>query len=312
MRFFRVYFIFTACASVIGVAQQPFSPDGPVLSPRLSKGARPSGSAPSLRVDVSRVMVPVIVTDSDDHVVEGLSKQDFRVLEDGVPQEVTEFFVNDSPVSVGIVLDSSNSMRTKFDAARQAVGAFLRRGLLGDRFFLIAVHDRPELVHAFTSNVEELEHDMKPMLPYGWTSLYDGMFLGVDHLKRSADLRRVLLVLSDGGDNNSRYTESEIKNLVMESDVRVFTISILERSPAVEKLAERSGGRAFRVHKIEELVDKAAELSSLVHHEYVLGFKPTSQNRDGKYHTVKVELTQPTDRTRFHTSWRHGYYAPVQ
>jgi Ca-activated chloride channel homolog len=312
MRYLAVFALALACVCVIGVAAQPFSPDDPVLSPRLSKGARPSGSAASLRVDVNRVMIPVIVTDSDDHVVEGLKKQDFRILEDGVPQDVTEFFVNDSPVSVGIVLDSSNSMRSKFEAARQAVGAFLRRGLLGDRFFLIAVHDRPELVHAFTSDVEEIEREMKPIQPYGWTSLYDGMFLGIDRLKRAADLRRVLLVLSDGGDNNSRYTESEIRNLIQESDVRVFTISILERSTAVEKLAERSGGRAFRVHKIEELVDKAAELSSLVHHEYVLGFKPTSQNRDGKYHTVKVELTQLADRARFHTSWRHGYYAPIQ
>jgi Ca-activated chloride channel homolog len=311
MRYLAVFALALASVCVIGVAAQPFS-DDPVLSPRLSKSARPSGSAASLRVDVSRVMVPVMVTDSDDHMVEGLKKQDFRVLEDGVPQEVTEFFENDSPVSVGIVLDSSNSMRNKFDSARQAVAAFLRRGLLGDRFFLVAVHDRPELVHTFTSDVEEIEREMKPMLPYGWTALYDGMFLGIDRLKRPTDLRRVLLVLSDGGDNNSRYTESEIRNLIQESDVRVFTISILERSSALEKLAERSGGRAFRVHKIEDVVDKAAELSSLVHREYVLGFKPTSKNRDGKYHNVKVELTQLADRARFHTSWRHGYYAPLQ
>ncbi len=312
MRYLAVFALALAFVCVIGVAAQPFS-DDPVLSPRLSKGARPSGSAASLRVDVNRVMVPVIVTDSDDHMVEGLKKQDFRVLEDGVPQDVTEFFENDSPVSVGIVLDSSNSMRNKFDSARQAVAAFLRRGLLGDRSFLIAVHDRPELLHASTSDVEEIEREMKPMQPYGWTALYDSMFLGIDHLKKQpTDLRRVLLVLSDGGDNNSRYTESEIRNLVQESDVRVFTISILERSAALEKLAERSGGRAFRVHKIEELVDTAAELSSLVHREYVLGFKPTAKNRDGKYHTVRVELTQLADRARFHTSWRHGYYAPIQ
>jgi VWFA-related protein len=225
---------------------------------------------------------------------------------------VNQFFVDESPVSVGIVLDASNSMRNKIDHARKAISSFLRMSLPGDEFFLITVQDHPELAHAFTADDEAIASEMAGIQPRGWTALYDGMYLGINHLKRAARGRRVLLVLSDGGDNNSRFTESDMKNLIRESDVRIFTISILERSPSVEKLADQSGGRAFRVHKLEDLAPQAVALSALVHGEYVLEFTPSAQNRDGKYHTIKVELAQSANGARLHTSWRHGYYAPSQ
>ena len=311
MRYFIAFTILTTCSSVTGIAQEQPSLDNSSLTVSVSRRAKPRTQA-SLRLDVDRVLIPVTVTDPDDRKVQGLRKQDFRLLEDGVPQEVSEFFEDESPVSVGIVLDSSNSMRNKIDSARQAIRAFLRLSLPEDEFFLITVQDQPELVHAFTSDHNEITQELANIQPRGWTALYDSIYLGINHLKRARTTRRVLLVLSDGGDNNSRYTESEIRSLVRESDVRIFTVSLLGRSPSVEKLSAQSGGRAFLVHKLEDLPDTAVALSSLVHGEYVLGFKPASPNRDGKFHTIQVELNQAANATRLHTSWRHGYYAPVE
>jgi Ca-activated chloride channel family protein len=121
-------------------------------------------------------------------------------------------------------------------------------------------------------------------------------------------------VLSDGGDNNSRYTESEVMHLVQESDVRIFAISIRTGAPALDKLTQESGGRAVRVKDADDLPDMAANLSTEIHSEYVLGYTPTDSQRDGKYRKVKVELLQPdtSASARLRTSWRHGYYGPGQ
>jgi VWFA-related protein len=156
-----------------------------------------------------------------------------------------------------------------------------------------------------------MEHELAEIKPLGWTALYDGMYLGVNHVRRRGD-NRALVVLSDGGDNNSRYTESEIKSMVRESDVRVFSVSILGRSPSLEKIAQESGGVALHAHKLSELPDVAASLSEFIHGQYVVGFSPAAEPHDGKYHSVKVELDQPAGVTGRHVSWRHGYYSPVQ
>jgi VWFA-related protein len=301
------------CVSWIGLGQDQSLRDNPAATGEaVVRKTKQIRAAASLRFDVNRVLIPATVTDPDDHQVQGLHKENFRLLQDGVPQVITEFFVDEGPVSVGIVLDASNSMRPRIAQAGEAIKSFLRLSLPEDEFFLISVQDHPELVHGFTTQADAIVGEVGAIQPHGWTALYDGMYFGISHLKRAARGRHVLLVLSDGGDNNSRYTESEIKALVRESDVRIFTISILDRSPFLERVAEESGGRALRVHKLDELPEKAAELSALVHGEYVLGFTPGAQNRDGKLHAVKVEVTQPADGTRLRVSWRRGYYAPLE
>ena len=302
-----------AGATAVGLAQEKPSLDDRSASASVSRRVKaPRTPLASLQVRVNRVLIPATVTDAEDHKVEGLRKQDFRVLEDGVPREITDFFIDESPVSVGIVLDSSNSMRPRFDDARRGVAAFLRLSHPEDEFFLIAVQDQPELLHAFTADPNAILKEIDWIQPQGWTALYDGMYLGINGMRRARHEHRVLLVLSDGGDNNSRYTETEIKHLVQESDVRIFTISILEHSPIVERLADESGGRAFRVHNLQELPEKATALSALVHGEYVLGFSPANDKRDGKRHAVKVELANPPKGAHLHMTWRHGYSAPLE
>ena len=132
-------------------------------------------------------------------------------------------------------------------------------------------------------------------------------------MKHATHGRKVLLVLSDGGDNNSRYTEIEITNLVKEADVRIFPISIFERSRVLEAIAEESGGRAFRVRKLAELAELVANVSAELHSEYVLGFVPAEGPIDGKYRKVRVEVTsQVAGLGRLHASWKRGYYSPVE
>jgi Ca-activated chloride channel homolog len=274
--------------------------------------AVPKRTAPTFRLRVHRVLVPVTVTNDHGGKVDGLHKEDFRIFQDGVRQTISEVFVDESPVAVGIVLDASNSMRDRIDASRRALGTFLRLSLPNDEFSLITVRDRPELVHFFTTNVDEIEHELSTVPTMGWTALYDGMYLGIHHAMKAGAENRVLLVLSDGGDNNSRYTESEIRNLVRESDVRIYSITIAGRAPSIEKLALESGGLAVHVHKLDELPAVVASLSALIHGEYVIGFSPEASTADGKYHVTKVEVVQPPDGKRFHASWRHGYYAPPQ
>jgi len=266
----------------------------------------------ALRVNVNLVLIPVTVTDSYQRPVRGLQKSDFRVVEDGVEQEVTRFSSEDSPISVGIVFDASASMLRKMDESRRAVTEFLKMSLPGDEFFLLKFSDRPEIVSGLTTKVEQIEDGLETIRPSGWTSLFDAIYLSIHNIKHARHDRRVLLVLSDGGDNDSRYTEREIKDLVKESDVRIFSISILDRSPSLEAIAEESGGRAYRVRKLDELPELAANISAQLHSQYVLGFSTPDRIQDGKYHRVKVDLIPSAATTGLRASWKHGYYALPQ
>lgn len=281
----------------------------PSIPRRLDILKRPSGS---IRVDANLVLIPVLVTDLYERPVKGLQKSDFSLFEDGARREISEFFSEESPISIGIVVDASNSMRPKMEQSRQAIVEFLRMSLPGDEFFLLKFSDRPEPVCSFTTEAKDIEDSLPTIQAGGWTALFDAIYLGINQMTHAAHSSRVLLVLSDGGDNNSRYAESEITNLVKEADVRIFSISICDRSRSLEALTEESGGRAYRVRKLEELPDLAANMSAEMHSEYVLGFLPAERPIDGKYRKVKVELAPQTAAgSRLHTSWRRGYYSPA-
>jgi Ca-activated chloride channel family protein len=281
----------------------------PIIPPRPSEETRRSGA---IRVDVNLVLIPVTVTDSYERPVRGLQKSDFHLFENGLERQVSEFFSQETPISIGIVFDASGSMKGKMDQSLQAVREFLKLSLPGDEFFLTKFSDRPEPVSGFTSASKDIEESLPSIQPGGWTALCDAIYMGLHQMKRATHNRKVLLILSDGGDNNSRYTTREIRELVKEADVRIFSISILDRSPWLETIATESGGRAFRVHKIEELPDLAADISAELHSEYVLGFSPVEQTNDGLYRKIKVELVPSAGTTRLRASWKRGYYAPTQ
>ena len=269
-------------------------------------------SRSAIRLDVQRVLVPVTVTDSHEHLVQGLTKDEFRVFDEGAERQISEFYRDESPISVGIVFDASTSMLRRMDASRRAIAAFLARCMPDDEFFLIRFGDRAEQLHGFTRDVATIEQLVDGIKAGGWTALYDAINLGMSHMSRAANTNKVLVILSDGGDNNRRYTEGEIRSLVQEGDVRLYTISIFDRSPTLQKLADSSGGRAFRIRKLDELADVAETISEELHSRYVLGYAPPDYPRDGKYRRVTVQLVPKPNAQPMRAFWRRGYYGPTR
>jgi len=240
--------------------------DPPVVITPVPRRPPPGKMRPSsLRLDYNLVLIPVLVTDLYDRPVHGLNKENFKLYEGTSEQKIKEFFRQDSPISIGIIFDASNSMRAKKDSTQQAVSEFLRMSTPGDEFFFLKFSDQPEPPSGFTTDIAKIEEAVDSVRPAGWTSLFDAIYMGINQMKQASHARKVLLVLSDGGDNNSRYTERELKQRVKEADVRIFAISILAGAPALEKIAEETGGRALKVKDLADLPDLAANLSAEIH-----------------------------------------------
>jgi Ca-activated chloride channel homolog len=275
------------------------------LAPRT---LRTSGA---LRLDVNMTLIPVSVTDPLDHPLMGLKKADFRLFEENAEQEIISFSSEEGPVSLGIVFDTSGSMRSRIDKSIAGIHQFLDTTLPGDEFLLVRFSDVPELVTGFTTQPEDIDRELNIAEPQGWTALRDAMYLAVQQMKRAKNSRRALLVLTDGGDNNSRYTESEVRNLIVESDVRVYVIGISERPRFLQRMADETGGRAFWVRKVDELPDAVERLSTEFRSHYLLGYRSTNPENDGKYRKVKVQVNpRPDIAEQMRVFWRRGYYTP--
>lgn len=279
----------------------------------------------NIRVDTNLVLIPVTVTDPMNRFVTGLEKEHFRLEEDKVEQTITHFASEDAPLSVGIVFDTSGSMGSKLQKSRMAVAQFMKTANPEDEFFLVQFSDKPELTVPFTTNTEEVQSRLTFTQSKGRTALLDAIYLSLHEMKRARNPRKALLIISDGGDNSSRYTESEIKNLVREADVQIYAIGIFEpiysrgRTPEelagpglLSEVAEQTGGRHYAVENLNDLPDIAAKIGIELRNQYVLGYTPTNQERDGKYRRVRVRLVQPKGLPPLRAFWRMGYYAPTQ
>ena len=309
------------CAGYLWSAEDPAE-----ITPR-AKPAEQTAPLPraNIRIDTNVVLIPVTVTDPLNRFVTGLEQESFKVFEDKLEQKLVSFGSEDAPLSIGIVFDTSGSMGPKLDKSRQAVSEFFKTANPEDEAFLVVFNDRPELVTPLTHNLEEIQNRLTFTQSKGRTALLDGILLGLHTMKKAHNPRKALVVISDGGDNSSRYTESEIKNLVKESDVQIYAIGIYEpvqsRGRTPEELAgpglltdisEPTGGRHFVVENLNELPDVAAKIGIELRNQYVLGYSPSNQVRDGKYRKVSVKLVQPRGLPPLHAFWRTGYYAPTQ
>ena len=287
---------------------------GPTATPRAN-----------IRVDTTLVLIPVTVTDPLNRVVTGLDKDYFRLQEDNVEQAISHFASEDAPISAGIVFDTSGSMGNKLQKSRQAVAEFAKTANPEDEFFLIHFNSSPELAVPFTSQTEEIQNRITFTQSRGRTALLDAVYLALHEMKRAKNPRKALLVISDGGDNSSRYTEGEIRNLVREADVQIYGIGIFEpfgsRGRTAEELAgpnllddiaQQTGGRAYPVENLNDLPDIAHKIGIELRNQYVLGYSPSNQVRDGKYRRVKVRVVQPRGFPPLRAFWRLGYYAPSQ
>ena len=262
----------------------------------------------NIRLDVKAVLVPVTVTDTFDRPVEGLRKDDFRIFEDNLQQEIISSTIEDVPASVGLIFDSSGSMGNKITPSVDAVEQFFKTTLPGDEFSLVRFSDRPQFLGGFTADIGQVSSWLHSMRAAGWTALNDAIYLGIQKMKGAKNTRKVILVLSDGGDNNSRYSTREIRELVRESGVAIYSISFYQGSRLLESISDETGGRLIHVRRLAKLPDAMEKLSRAIRSQYVLSYYSTNSQNDGKYHRVRVELSQPQ---LLRVSWRHGYYAPL-
>jgi len=282
-----------------------------------------SARVPSIKVDVPLVLVNVTVTDPMSRLVTGLEKEHFEVREDKDIQEITQFGAEDAPLSLGIVFDASSSMGQKMSKAREAVAQFFKTANPQDEFFLVQFNDRPELVTGFTRSLEEIQNRLAFTPAKGRTALLDAVYLAISKMKEATNSKKALLVISDGGDNSSRYTEREIKRLVREADVQIYAIGIFEpinargRTPEelsgpnlLSQIAEQTGGRQFPVENLNDLPDIAAKIGIELRNQYVLGYVPSNQEKDGRWRRLKVEVKPIRGMPRLRTHYRLGYYAP--
>jgi VWFA-related protein len=258
-------------------------------------------------------------------LVTGLEKTHFKVQEDKTEQEITQFGAEDAPLSLGLVFDASSSMGHKMSKAREAVAQFFKTSNPEDEFFLVQFNNRPQLVSDFTHRIEEIQNRLTFTQSKGRTALLDATYLAVSKMKEAKHTKKALLVISDGGDNSSRYTEREIKRLVREADVQIYAIGIFEPASArgrtteelngpslLSEIAEQTGGRQFPVENLNELPDVAAKIGVELRNQYVLGYVPTNQDKDGRWRRLKVEVKKIRGMPRLRTHYRLGYYAPTR
>ncbi len=291
---------------------------------RRRPAATDGGRQSSLRVDTNLVLVPVSVCDPTNRPVTGLEREHFKIFDDRIEQTVTHFAMDDEPVAVGLVFDISGSMGPKLRLARLAAAQFFKSANPEDEFFLVEFNDTPRLITPLTASHEEIQNQLTFAQSKGRTALLDAIMLAMHEMKKSRKNRKALLILSDGGDNSSRYSETEVRSLVRESDVLIYAIGVFEpfgaRNRTVEEasgpgllsdLAEQTGGRHFPADA-NELPDIAAKIGLELRNRYVLGYSPSDSQRDGRYHKVEVKLAPPRGLPKLSAHWRTGYYAPAE
>lgn len=303
-------------------------------APAAPKDARPavtgsdvaakatSSQGRAIQVNADLVLVPLTVTDPQNRLVTGLERGNFQLFDNNAGQTIKSFATEDAPLSIGIVFDLSGSMQSKFVRARKALSEFLHTCNPQDEFFVIGFNDRPAVLVDYTSDVEDVEARMVMLRPENRTALIDALYLGVNKLRDAKYQRKALLVVSDGGDNRSRYTQGELMRTVRESEVQIYSVGIFDAyAPTVEEqngpqllheMSEATGGRLFVVHDVQDLSDIAQRISEELRNEYVIGYTPTDRRRNGAWRKLNVRLLPPPGLPELTVHNREGYYAPSQ
>ena len=290
-------------------------PHGPRLAGNLSR-------TETLKSSVDLVLVPVTVTDDMGRIVTGLAKSNFVVYQDKRREQIRSLSRDDAPISVGIIWDTSGSMADKMANAREGIKTFLETANPKDEFFLITFSDQLELVSDFTANIDDIESKLVFPQAHGETALLDAVYLGISEMRHAHYARKALLIISDGGDNHSRYTEGEVKDVVEEADVQIFAIGLFDEFPRTQEeeegpsllteVAEATGGRMFSIDNPNELSHVATKIGIALRDEYVLAYQPPTKPHDGKWHKIRVKLHLPKGLPFLHASFKQGYYAPVE
>jgi Ca-activated chloride channel family protein len=296
--------------------------DSPVNIQPRSKRAASVQPRSDIHVDSSLVLIPLSVTDALNRPVTGLQKDNFRVFEGGAEQQILHVAFEDTPLAVGVVFDTSGSMVKKMPKSRAAVAEFFHTANPEDEFFLVEFNNTARVTQAFTPKPGEIQSQLASTKPAGQTALLDAVALAMRELRKS-NKRKALVIFSDGGDNRSRYTRAEVRNMVAESDVLIYAMGIFEGSTGrlsaeeiagpdlLNELAERTGGRMFPVDNLKNLPAIAGRVGAELHSRYILGYAPANLQRDGRYHKVQVKVERPEGMPLLRVDSRSGYRAPA-
>jgi VWFA-related protein len=319
----RIACLVQFCAT--GFAFQASS-DGPLQTlpgAKAAKAAEADNSASLVRIDSSLVLIPVHVTAASGASVTDLKKEDFALFEDGVRQTITHFAKDDAPVSAGLLLDISGSMKEKMAKANQAAAEIFQFANPEDEFFLVEFNGRARLTVPFTRDWSEISREIAKAKTSGMTALLDAIHLGIAQMKHARNTRKALIVLSDGGDNFSRRNLRQLRATLLEADVQVYAMGVFDGNYAVKhtreeregpKLLDRvaldTGGRDFPIGKMGDLPEIGVQIARQLRNQYILGYTPAAMAADGKYHQVNLKLTSSENDLR--TFYRRGYYAPAQ
>jgi Ca-activated chloride channel homolog len=283
----------------------------------------------NIRVNSNLVVVPVTVTDGKGRVVNGLRKEHFALYEDKVEQPITHFAPEDAPVSIGLVIDTSDSMRPRIRKAREAAAALLENANRQDEFFLVQFSDVVQVLSNLTTRTEEIREQVEMMRVSGGTALLDAVAVALQQMKNAHHSRKAIIVISDGDDNASQYLVKELRDAVRQADVLIYAIGLgdstldLQGFPSdritgaalLNDIANQTGGCLFEVHRLQQLPGVAAKISAWLRSQYVLAYTPSSANGSVNgnpgYHRIQVKVTKPNGFPKLHAVWRLGYYTPA-
>jgi len=269
---------------------------------------------PTFRVGVEAVFVKISVTDPLNRYVTGLEKQHFKVYEDKVEQGITHFTQESAPISVGILFDISGSMKDNIHTARNSVVRFLESGNPDDEFFLVTFNQKTTLVQSFTHQSSNIQNQVSFSQPGGRTALYDAVYLGLEQIKNGKNEKKALILITDGEDNSSRYTASEVREFAKESDVQIYAIGEEGKlgygRSEIQNIVGLTGGRAFFPNNFNELDYYIDLIHAELRNQYIVGYAPSNKNRDGKWRRIKVKLEPPEGLPKLIVHAKEGYYAP--
>ena len=310
-----------------GFAFQADADDRVSIVPRTRMRPSPEDIAPKsyLRVDSSLVLIPAQVTTVAGAPITNLGRENFALFEDGVPQTITQFATEDAPVSVGVLLDSSGSMKNKMAKVAAAAAEFFKSTNPEDEFFLVEFSTRAKLKIPFTRDWSQLYSLISRAKPFGATALLDALQLALAQMKHARNTRRAVVIFSDGGDNNSRRNLRQMRTSLVEGGVQVYAMGVFDADYSVNHRAEErngprlldevaleTGGHDFPVGSLDELPVTGVQIARELRSQYILGYAPTNSVADGKYRRVNLKLVLPKYASELRTYYRHGYYAPDQ
>ncbi len=281
----------------------------------------------TIGVNVDLVVMHTSVYDKNGRFVGGLKKDSFKVFEDGVEQKIASFSQEDVPISLGILLDLSGSMRNKIEQVNKAALAFIRASNPEDQVFLIGFNEQVELLQDYTSDIDEVADSLDNIVVTGGTALYDAIYLGVQKAHTGIKPKKAIVVITDGEDRDSFYKLDELIAKVQESDVQIYCVGFLNPVPdkglfghwsksvpekahdALQRISEETGGKAFFPQKLTEINNIVAEIAQELRNQYSIGYVSSNTARDGTYRRVKIAL-EAGGGSNNHLRYRRGYTAP--